>query len=50
MNSPRKKPCNPGWKPVQVHSPAINQPIAAWWQLKADYVLTLAVIPQGTQK
>jgi 4'-phosphopantetheinyl transferase len=39
----------PGWKPVQVHSPAINQPIAAWWQLKADYVLTLAVIPQAEQ-
>jgi 4'-phosphopantetheinyl transferase len=40
----------PGWKPVAVHSPAINQPIVAWWQLKADYVLTLAAIPQGTQE
>jgi 4'-phosphopantetheinyl transferase len=37
----------PGWKPVQVLSPAISQPIAAWWQLKNDYVLTLAVILQG---
>ena len=36
----------PGWKPIQVHSPAINQPINAWWQLKDDYVLTLAIIPQ----
>jgi 4'-phosphopantetheinyl transferase len=38
----------PGWKPVKVHSPAISQPIVAWWQLKGDYVLTLAVLPQGT--
>jgi 4'-phosphopantetheinyl transferase len=36
----------PGWKTVQVHSPAINQPIAAWWQLKNDYVLTLAAITE----
>ena len=36
----------PGWKPVKVHSPAINQPIAAWWQLKNDYVLTLATITE----
>ena len=39
----------PGWKLVQVHSPAISRPIVAWWQLKNDYVLTLAVIPQGVQ-
>jgi 4'-phosphopantetheinyl transferase len=39
----------PGWKPIQVHSPAINQPIFAWWQLRHQYVLTLAAIPQGTQ-
>ncbi len=38
-----------GWKPVKVHSPAINQPIYAWWQLRYDYILTLAAIP-GTQK
>ena len=37
----------PGWKPVKVHSPAINQPVAAWWQVKNDYVLTLAVITLG---
>jgi 4'-phosphopantetheinyl transferase len=40
----------PGWKPVQVHSPAINQSIVAWWQIKTDYVLTLAVIPQSNQE
>jgi 4'-phosphopantetheinyl transferase len=39
----------PGWKPIQVHSPAITQPIAAWWQLRNDYVLTLAVIAKQTQ-
>lgn len=38
-----------GWKPVTVHSPAIDQPINAWWQLRFDYVLTLAAIP-GTQQ
>jgi 4'-phosphopantetheinyl transferase len=37
----------PGWKPVQVHSPAINQPIFAWWQLRNEYVLTLAVLREN---
>ena len=40
----------PGWKPVTVHSPAVNQPISAWWQLKNEYVLTLAVIPEAQRR
>ena len=38
-----------GWKAVTVHSPAIDQPIHAWWQLRYGYMLTLAAIP-GTQQ
>ncbi len=40
----------PGWKPVQVHSPAISQPMVAWWQLRNEYVLTLAVIRESQDK
>ncbi|MGD0004194.1 MAG: 4'-phosphopantetheinyl transferase superfamily protein [Anaerolineaceae bacterium] len=38
------------WMPVTVHSPAIVQPINAWWQLRDDYVLTLAAIPGAQQR
>ena len=40
------KALEPGWKPVKVHSPVVDRLILAWWQLKDDYVLTLAAIPE----
>lgn len=39
-----------GWKPVTVHSLAVNQHISAWWQLRIDYVLTLVAIPGSQRK
>jgi phosphopantetheinyl transferase len=44
------KALEPGWKPVKVHSPVVDRPILAWWQLKDDYVLTLAAIPETQEK
>lgn len=41
-----EKPC---WKSVMVHSPAVTRPISAWWQLKYEYILTLAAIQDAEE-